>query len=102
MNLGMGAIDWCSNVKYLGVLIISARHLVIDIDVTVRNFYMASNAMFSNCKGIDELIKLRLQETYCLPILCYALGALKLNDTQVRILHSCWNSAYRKIFGFNK
>ena len=52
-----------SNVKYLGVLIKSARHLVIDIDVTVRKFYMESNAVFSNCKGIDELTKLRLQET---------------------------------------
>ena len=105
----MGANDWCSyaidrcsNIKYLGVLSKSARRLVIDIDVTVRKFYMSSNAVFSTCKGIDELIKLSLQEAYCLPILCYALGALQLNDTQVRTLNSCWNSAYRKIFGFNK
>ena len=46
MNLSMGAIDWCSNVKYIGVLFKSARHLVIDFDVTVRKFYMASNALF--------------------------------------------------------
>ena len=95
MNLDIGAMDWCSNVKYFGVLMKSARHLVIDIDVAVRKFYMASNTVFSNFKGIDEMTKLRLQETYCLPILSYALRALKLNDTQVRTLNSCWNSAYR-------
>ena len=70
--------------------------------VTVSKFYISSNAVFSNCKGIDELIKLRLRETYCLPILCYALLALKLNETHVRTFNLCWNSAYRNIFGFNK
>ena len=56
MNLGIGVIDWCSNIKYLRVLIKSARHLVTDIDVTVRKFYMSYNAVFSNCNCIDELI----------------------------------------------
>ena len=52
--------------------------------------------------GRSQLIKRRLQETYCLPILCYALSTIKLNETQVRTLNSCYNSAYKKIFGFNK
>ena len=102
MNLGNGVIDWCSKVKYLGVFFRSARHLVTDIDVTVWQLYISSNAVFSNCKGIDELIKRTLQETYCLPILCYALRALKLSDTQGRTLNSSRNSSYRKIFGFKK
>ena len=38
MTIGIGVNDWCSNVKYLGGLIKSARHLVTDIDVTVRKF----------------------------------------------------------------
>ena len=43
MNLDIGVIDWCSNVKYFGVFIKSARHIVTDIDVTIRKFYMSSN-----------------------------------------------------------
>ena len=47
MKPGVGVNDKCSNVKYLGVLIKSARHLVTDIDVTVRQFYMSPNAVYS-------------------------------------------------------
>ena len=41
-------------------------------------------------------------ETYCLPILMYASGAVYLDATRSNEINSWWNSVYRKIFYFNK
>ena len=45
---------------------------------------------------------LSLQESYCLPVLTYAVAALSLSVRQENELNACWNSVYRKLFGFHK
>jgi len=45
---------------------------------------------------------LSLIETYCLPILTYAALAVSLKVRQLQELNSCWNSAYRRVFGFHR
>ena len=49
---------------------------------------------------IEEITKLYLLESNCLPILTYAIPALGLNDNQLREMNVAWNSIYRTIFGF--
>jgi hypothetical protein len=39
---------------------------------------------------------------YCLPMLTYAMPAINLKSKQLPELKACWNSVFRKIFGFNK
>ena len=53
-------------------------------------------------KCLDDLIKLSLMESYCLPILTYATVSMKMSQVQINDLNACWNSVYRRIFGFNK
>ena len=45
---------------------------------------------------------LKLQESYCLPILSYAAAAVKYTTRQEDELNASWNSVYRRIFGFNR
>ena len=40
--------------------------------------------------------------SYTLPILSYGLNVLFLPRSQLIKLNSCWNSIYRKIFGYFK
>jgi hypothetical protein len=47
-------------------------------------------------------VQLSLQESYSLPILTYAISALNLSIKQSAELNACWNSVYRRIFGFNR
>ena len=41
-------------------------------------------------------------ESFCLPILLYSVVAYGLCTVQIGELNACWNSVYRRIFGFNK
>jgi len=47
-------------------------------------------------------VHLKLQESYCIPILSYAAAAVKYTTRQEDELNASWNSVYRRIFGFNR
>lgn len=102
MYLGREKISWSNHFKYLGVNYLAGRKLTIDIDTVKRKFYVSCNSILGNTTSINEIIKLRLLESYCLPILTYATAAMNLTKTQVRELHMCWNSVYRRVFGYNR
>jgi len=63
---------------------------------------MAANSICGQCQRMDEILRLSLLETYCLPILTYAAPAIKLKACQLHELNCCWNSVYRKVFGFHR
>jgi len=60
------------------------------------------NTSFYHLKLYDEIIQLSLQESYCLPILTYGVTAVSLNVSQYNELNACWNSVYKRLFGFRK
>jgi len=47
-------------------------------------------------------VHLKLQESYCLPILSYAAAAVKYTTRQLDELNASWNSVYTCIFGFKR
>ena len=63
---------------------------------------MACNCLLGNTVSLNEIVRINLLNSYCLPILQYATAALKLNKSQSSELNACWNFVYRKIFGFHK
>ena len=67
----------------------------VDIDVIKRKFFASCNTIFSNCNGQTELVRLSLVESYCLPILQFAVQH-KLSVVQTKELNACWNMVYRK------
>ena len=92
MIFGDQFLVWSKNMKYLGVNFLSGLHSHCDIDLISRKFYCASNCIFAYSKSMPELLQLYLQQSFCLPILQYVYGSLRLNETQVRSLNVCWNS----------
>ena len=75
---------------------------MVDINPIKRKFFVACNSILGKAKCLNDIIKLSLMESYCLPILSYATVAMKLTHAQICDLNACWNSVYRRIFGFNK
>ena len=53
-------------------------------------------------KDLNELIQLKMFETFCLPILMLVIVAIKLSSSESSELNAGWNSIYRRIFRFNK
>ena len=68
----------------------------------MRKFYASANSVFSHAGSVSEITKLYLLESYCLPILTYAVEGLPLKKKQIGNLNTCWNNAYRKIFRLKK
>ena len=102
LRLGSNVISWSHSFKYLGVHFVSGRRLRVDVDPLKKSFFSACNCIISSSPRKDELMHLALQESYVLPILLYASPALYFTKTQVKELNACWNSVYRKLFGFNR
>jgi len=102
MSLCNDVISWSNAFKYLGVNFIASRKLSIDTIPIKRKFFVACNCILGKAKCLDDLIKLSLMESYCLPILTYATVSMKMSQVQINDLNACWNSVYRRIFGFNK
>jgi len=94
-------IEWCSSVKYLGVVLCAGSELIVDISAVSRKFYAAANSILCKTAGLDDLSRLHLLESYCLPVLTYAVAALKLCKAQCKALNVCWN-VYRRVFKFHK
>jgi len=101
LMLGEGEIPWVQSFKNLGIIFIYGSRMCINYNYIKRKFYTACNSILTFCKHDDEMVKLHLVKSYCLPLLSYCIGALYIANRDVQLLGVCWNDAYRKIFGYN-
>lgn len=101
MKLQNCNLAWSKMFKYLGVTFNAGKSLTMDSSNPIRKFYSSCNSIFQKTANLDEIARLHLIEAKCLPILTYALPALKLRKEQLQEMNKAWNCAYRKIFGYN-
>jgi hypothetical protein len=103
MTIGGLTVDWVNSFKYLGVTFNNnGTKINIDCHVVKRKFYSACNSVLSHCKRNNELVKLHLVKSFCLPLLTYCLGAIEIPRYRVKQIGVCWNDSFRKIFGSNR
>jgi len=100
--IGSSTIGWVSNLKYLGLLFLSEKHVEIDVCPFLHKFCASVNAIFTHSKFVHENVKLCLFAPFCLPLLTYELNAVFISRTQLNKLNAAWNNVYRKIFGFKQ
>ena len=48
--LGVNEIEWATGLRYLGVLLTSAKMLTVDMSTQTCKFYAASNSILHNSK----------------------------------------------------
>jgi len=78
----------------MGVHIVGGKKLSFDIQALRRSFDAAFNNICSHTKTSEEVVQLTLHESYCLPLLTYATGAVSYNQRQVHDLSVCWTTEY--------
>ena len=93
-------LSWLESIKYLGTYFNSNKSILTDISMMYK-FFSACNCIYPNSRDQTELLQLQLQQSYSLPILTYCTAAVKLSVTNLNHLNACWNSAYRRLFGFH-
>jgi len=54
----------------------------------------------SKCSLACDMVKLKILESQCLPILLYGSESGIFDDHVLTMLNCCWNSVYRRIFGY--
>ena len=76
-------------------LSITIRKLAIDLVAIRHEFYTACNCSLGNIYWLNDVLCLKLQESYCLPILQYGVLAAKLFQSQDNELNACWNCVFK-------
>jgi hypothetical protein len=78
MKLGDLTVERVNSLKYLSLTFISDSSIKVDYQVTKRKFYAACNSVLSHSRRNNELVKLQLIKSSCLPLLTYCLGAIEV------------------------
>jgi hypothetical protein len=102
MTLGALPIRWANNIKYLGVSLVAGKYFSIKLSEIRRKYFSSINLILSKCSFVSDLVKLRLVESHCLPILLYAIESMNLKRDELAEINYGWNLAFRKIFNFNR
>jgi len=99
MSLYGANLQYLDEVRYLGVFLTTGRRLQLSFSEPINKFYKSVNGILYRSKGhMDEMVLLKLFDSYCKPLLCYALDAVSFTDSKCTRLANAWNNIYRKLF----
>ena len=96
------AVIWKDSFRYLGIDFKCNVNIEVDVAPVRKKFYAACNNIIAKSRGVMEPVAVQLVKSYCLPLLVYCIGALRLTSSAVRQLSVCWNDAFRKISHFKR
>ena len=101
VNVNNLNIPWVQQWKYLGVVLQSGPKFGCCVKDKLASFYRSLNGILRIEGHSDELVKLRLLEAHCLPILTYGVEVIHVVDrNDRRQLRVAYNSIFRNIFHY--
>ena len=71
LTLDNHTIPWVDKIKYLGILIKSDVKFAIDASDCRCKYFVSVNTIMSKCSLACDMVKLKILESQCLPILLY-------------------------------
>ena len=96
MYLGNMQSVWVNCFKYLGSMLPADRSLSVEHNYTRMRFYVRVRVFWVIVNM--QVKKLQLIKSFCLPVLTYCIGTIRLSKNQIRALSVCWNDVFRKKF----
>ena len=95
-------IPWVDHWKYLGVTLKSGLRFGCCVKDKLASFYRSINAILRIDGHSDEIVRLRLLEAHCLPILTYGIEIIHVsNRDDRRQLRVAYNSIFRNLFHYS-
>jgi Reverse transcriptase (RNA-dependent DNA polymerase) len=92
-------LPWVTNMRYLGIFIVSSRIFRCSLVAAKRSYYRSLNAIFGKIgRSASEEVVLQLVSCKCLPILLYGLEACFLSVSDIRSLDFAVNRFLMKLF----
>ena len=97
LYIAQGLIDFVDQIRYLGVYIKTGRTLKFNTDPSKGKFYGCMNEILHKV-GSRETVAIDLCNSYCVPMLLYAVEAMNLTKTERLRLSSPFNRLFSKLF----
>ena len=92
-------LPWVSELRYLGIHIVSSRQFKISLQAAKRHFYRAANSIFGKIGRIaSEEVIIQMIQTKCIPVLLYGLEACPVATSDLRSLDFVINRFFMKLF----
>ena len=79
-------MQWVNSVKYLGITLMSSKKIALDLNQVKRKFFGCVNLIMNHSCGMSDMVKLHLVESYCYPVLSYALECFNITSTHMQQL----------------
>ena len=93
-------IGYVRELKYLGIHVSAGLFLKFSVEHLRSKFYRTFNCIYSKSKASNsEMVTVDLLKSFCFPFLFFAVDAMSLSSSNIRILESCINRALFRIFG---
>ena len=90
---------WKSEVKYLGINILSGRNFRCNLQPVRQKFYRSVNGIFGKIYSTNNpTVILSLINSCCMPVLLYGLEALQLNSSSIDSINFMYSSVFSKVF----
>jgi hypothetical protein len=92
-------LAWKSELKYLGIFIVSSKKFKCNFQLSRQKFFQAANGIFGKIglRASHNLI-LSLIDTFCIPVLLYGLEAMPLSKSERNSIDFTYSTAFFKIF----
>jgi hypothetical protein len=99
LTLNGQVIAWKSEIRYLGVFIVSAKKFKCNLQNNRQKFFKATNAIFGKIGTRAPLsLSLSLIDTFCIPVLLYGLEVLSLAKSDKSTLEFAYSTVFYKLF----
>ena len=96
------ALEFVSEWKYLGVVLVSCKTFSCSAKKARIAFYRSANSILRAVRGPSEVVQMKLLYSICVPNLTYACEVTDFNYKDKDTLSVALNDAIRRIFSYNR
>jgi len=95
-------IPWVSELRYLGIVLVSAHRFKCSLEYAKRAYYRCVNAIYGKIgRAASEEVILQLVKSKCIPILMYGIEVCNLIKSELSGLDFVINRFLMKLFRTN-
>ena len=95
-------LSWKSELKHLGITIVSGRKFKCSLQFAKQKFFSAANGVFGKIGVNQHNLILSLVDVFCIPVLLYGTEALLLSKSDRNAMDFTYSTIFFKILMLKK
>ena len=99
LQLNQMPLKWAQTIRYLGIYFLASKSFKICMDEARKKFFISSNSILSKVGTEQVGVVLSLINSFCVPILTYALESVHLCKSERVRLDNPYTMVFHKLFG---